>query len=466
MSMKLAYIDDNHINSESPLLKSPIFQQFLYMALPTIVGLVINGMYIVVNGLFISRGIGHHAMGAVSAVFPIQMFLLAMSTMQGSGMASIISRHLGAKQYEEASRVFSASFLLAIASAIIISALLMIFRPTIYALLAVPHEFIQEADSYLVPVLIFSIVGFISNQITESFRASGNPKAMMQVLATGSILNIIFDALFIFVFKWGVAGAAWATACAMSIALVMALQLQNKGENAAKFKPQYFFSKLKVYLDIISFGMPVLLSHGGFSIIMAVSVYSISVVVPEQSSTLISAHGILMRCYMFLFLPIIGMMIALQTLSAFNYGAQQFKRVQQAYISALICSSIWGVIVTALLCFNPEWLLLLFTQSPEIISEGKKIAAICFLGFLASGVCMMSSGLFQGMGKALPAMLLDAARTYILLIPLIFILPLYFHSTGIWLSFPIADLIGGTIALTFSSRYLMKLTKVIKTRAH
>ncbi|WP_207916769.1 MATE family efflux transporter [Iodobacter fluviatilis] len=436
------------------------------MALPTIVGLVINGMYIVVNGLFISRGIGPHAMGAVSAVFPIQMFLLAISTMQGSGMASIISRHLGAKQQEEASRVFSASLLLAASSAIIISALFLIFRPAIYALLAVPHHFIPEADSYLVPVLIFSVIGFISNQITESFRASGNPKAMMQVLSTGSVLNIVFDALFIFVFKWGVAGAAWATACAMALALLLALQLQRKGDNAAKFKPQYLISKLKIYTDIISFGMPVLLSHGGFSIIMAISVYSISIVIPEQSATLISAHGILMRCYMFLFLPIIGMMIALQTLSAFNYGARQFKRVQKAYISALICSTAWGLIVTALLCFNTEWLLQLFTQNQEIITEGNKIAAICFLGILASGVCMMSSGLFQGMGKALPAMLLDAARTYILLIPLIFILPIFFHSTGIWISFPIADFIGGTIALTFSSRYLMKLTKTIKSGEH
>ncbi|AMC36547.1 MATE family efflux transporter [Janthinobacterium sp. B9-8] len=459
MSMELAYIDNNHVNSESPLIKSPIFQQFLYMALPTIIGLVINGMYIVVNGLFISRGIGHQAMGAVSAVFPIQMFLLAISTMLGSGMASIISRHLGAKQQEEASRVFSASFLLAIGSAIIISSLFIIFRPAIYALLAVPSEFIPDANSYLMPVLIFSIVGFISNQITESFRASGNPKAMMQVLATGSILNIVFDALFIFVFKWGVAGAAWATTCAMSLALVMALQLQKKGENAAEFKLSYVFSKFKTYLDIVSFGMPVLLSHGGFSIIMAVSVYSISVVVPEQSSTLISAHGILMRCYMFLFLPIIGMMIALQTLSAFNYGARQYKRVQNAYISALICSTIWGLIVTVILCFNPEWLLNLFTKNQEIISEGINIAAICFLGFTASGVCMMSSGLFQGMGKALPAMLLDAARTYFLLIPLIFTLPMFFNSIGIWLSFPIADFIGGTIALTYSSVYLMKLRK-------
>ncbi|NHQ87270.1 MATE family efflux transporter [Iodobacter sp. HSC-16F04] len=459
MSVELAYIDNKHINSESPLLKSPVFQQFLYMALPTIVGLVINGMYIVVNGLFISRGIGPHAMGAVSAVFPIQMFLLAISTMQGSGMASIISRHLGAKHQEEASRVFSASLLLAVSSAIIISALFLIFRPAIYALLAVPNEFIQEADSYLVPVLIFSVIGFISNQITESFRASGNPKAMMQVLSTGSVLNIVFDALFIFVFKWGVAGAAWATACAMALALLLALQLQSKGENAAQFKPQYLVSKFKVYTDIISFGMPVLLSHGGFSIIMAISVYSISIVIPEQSATLISAHGILMRCYMFLFLPIIGMMIALQTLSAFNYGARQYQRVQKAYISALICSTAWGLIVTALLCFNPEVLLQLFTQNHEIITEGKKIAAICFLGILASGICMMSSGLFQGMGKALPAMLLDAARTYILLIPLIFVLPMFFHSTGIWISFPIADFIGGTIALTFSSRYLMKLTK-------
>ena len=152
-------------------------------------------------------------------------------------------------------------------------------------------------------------------------------------------------------------------------------------------------------------------------------------------------------------------MIALQTLAAFNYGAGKFKRVKDAYFSALICSSVWGIVVTLILCFNSEFLLRLFTQNPDIINEGKSIAAICFLGFIASGFVMMSSGLFQGIGKAFPSIFLDSAKTYFLLIPMIFILPIFFHREGIWMSFPIADCIGGSLALAYSYRYLIRLTQ-------
>ncbi|KZN44943.1 MATE family efflux transporter [Pseudoalteromonas luteoviolacea] len=459
MSTTTAEMSTIDEQSESPLLTGPIFKQFCFLAIPTILGMVINGLYTFVDALFISQGIGAQAMGAVSAVFPIQMILIAISTMLGSGMASLVSRYLGAKRQKDANEVFSASFMLAILSALLLCTLTYLNLGSIFSLLAVPESLQAQATSYITPIVLFWVIGFICNQITEGFRASGNPKAMMQVLSTASILNILLDALFIFVFEWGVAGAAWATICALSIALVIAIQLQSKGESAVKFQRRSLLSPIQVHLKMLSLGLPVLLSHGGFSVILAATVYSISTVFAQNSEPLITAHGILVRCYMFLFLPVIGMMVALQTLAGFNYGAGEFLRVKKAYLVACLISTIWGLVVTFILCLNAQWLIALFTSDELVTNLGKEIALIAFAGFTTAGFCMMSSGLFQGMGKAIPATMLDAARTYVLLLPLMVTLPKLYGSDALWWSFPIADVAGGVFALSFSIFTLNRLIK-------
>ncbi|WP_105167965.1 MATE family efflux transporter [Pseudoalteromonas sp. T1lg23B] len=458
MSIQSSSVDAELDHADTPLLTSNITKQFLLIAIPTTLGMVINGLYSFVDAIFISKGIGSHAMAAVSAVFPIQMLLIAISTMLGSGMASLVSRYLGAKRQKDADTVFSASFSLAITIAVILCLLIYFNLAAIFDFLKVPQHLRVNATDYITPIVLFWIIGFVSNQITEGFRASGNPKAMMQVLSSASILNIILDAVFIFGFGWGVSGAAWATIIAIFVALLLGIKLQKSGESEVGFNREYLFSSIKVHFRILSLGLPVLMSHGGFSLTLAATVYSISTFFSEQPDTIIAAHGILVRCYMFLFLPIIGMMIALQTLSGFNYGAGQYQRVRSAYLVAISASTLWGLMVTWLLCFNADLLIRLFTNDTQVIAQGLDIAKVCFAGFITAGFCMMSSGLFQGMGRALPATFLDAARNYILLFPLMYLLPTYFAKEDLWFAFPIADVVGGVFALSFSLITLQYLT--------
>ncbi|CCQ11958.1 Multi antimicrobial extrusion protein (Na(+)/drug antiporter), MATE family of MDR efflux pumps [Pseudoalteromonas luteoviolacea B = ATCC 29581] len=458
MSIQSSGIDISPSEPLSPLLTNSIFKQFIMIAIPTTLGMMINGLYSFVDAIFISKGIGSHAMGAVSAVFPIQMLLIAVSTMLGSGMASLISRYLGAKRQRDADAIFTTSFFLATSVSVFLCLFTYLFLDPIFDLLKVPNAFRIDATSYIIPIVLFWTVSFICNQLTEGFRASGNPKAMMQVLSTGSVLNILLDALFIFGFGWGVAGAAWATVLAVFLSFLLGLKLQRDGQSAVQFRRGFLFSPLKLHGKILGLGLPVLMSHGGFSLTLAATVYSISSIFGSQSDTLIAAHGILIRCYMFLFLPIIGMMIALQTLAGFNYGAGQFNRVKTSYLVAIKTSTVWGIFVTWLLCFNADFLIALFTDDEQVIEQGALIAKVCFAGFIASGFCMMSSGLFQGMGRALPATLLDAARNYIVLFPLMYFFGNYAAKSDFWFAFPLSDLLGGGFALTYSLFTLWYLT--------
>jgi Na+-driven multidrug efflux pump len=147
------------------------------------------------------------------------------------------------------------------------------------------------------------------------------------------------------------------------------------------------------------------------------------------------------------------MTIALQTLAAYNFGAGQLKRVKQSFFTAIMIGTIWTTCVSLLLVFKPQWLLQLFTEVRLLIETASNISSIVFLGFITTAAGIMCSTIFQAMGKALPAMLLEAARTYILLLPLILLLPSWLGVKGIWWAFPITDVIGVTIALLFTAYY-------------
>ncbi|MGF1764215.1 MATE family efflux transporter [Aliivibrio kagoshimensis] len=443
-------------SSSEPLLTQPITKQFMLLALPIIISLMINGLYSFIDAIFITRGVGIEAMAAVSAVFPIHMLIISISGLLGTGMASIISRKLGSGDREGASQVFSNSMLFAITVGLICSVVMFFSRHSLFDLLALPSNLLGNANSYLLPILSITAFSFASGTLSECFRASGKAKDMMKVMLFGSLANILFDALFIFGFKWGVAGAAWATVVAMMLSLTLAIRLQLSGSDRVKLQWRYLRYNWQTHKQVLALGLPTFLSHGGFAFTLALTIYAITLYSGSDASMMISAHGLLMRSFMLLFLPLLGMVIALQTLSGFNYGAGKIARVKQSLITAIAFGTIWTSIVTLILVYKPQWLLTLFTDDIQLIAVASDISSIAFLGFVCAASSMMCSGVFQAMGKALPAMLLDSTRTYILLLPVLLNLPKWLGVEGIWLSFPIADYSGALLAVTFTTWYFHK----------
>jgi len=444
---------ENPTNASHPLLSQPISQQFVKLALPIIIALLINGLYSFVDAIFITRNVGLEAMASVSAVFPIYMIVISISAMLGSGMASIISRKLGEGDKESASEVFSSSLFFVVIVGGICTALMLYFQQDIYHILSLPQALLSNSTAYFTPILLVTIFSFVSGTLTECFRASGKPQEMMKVLLFSSMMNVMLDAVFIVGFEWGVAGAAWATVLAILSSLLLAIRLQVTGVDHVKFSLAKFNFNWKVHKRVLALGIPIFISHSGFAFtlmmtILAITKYSTDV------SMLISAHGLLMRSFMLLFLPVLGMMIALQTLAGFNYGAGKMDRVKKSLITAIMFSIGWATIVTFILVIKPHWLLQLFTDDVALIEAASGISSIAFLGFVCGGISMMCSGLFQAMGKALPATLLDAIRTYLILMPVIIYLPTQLGTDGIWWTFPIVDVCGVLISILFTTWYL------------
>ena len=336
------------------IVTAPVAPLFIRMALPIIFGLLINGLFNFVDAIFISRAVGTDAIGGVSAAFPIQMIMISLSAMLGSGMASIISRRLGANQDGEASKVFSASLILAATIGLILSIIIVYFRTDIFNLMQLPSDLIPYAIDYLTPIAAIGIISFSHGSMSECLRAQGLNGQVFKLMASMALLNIALDALFLFVFGWGVPGAAWATAISITMAFFYAYYLLKTGDHRVKFTVNHFRFIPEIHKEAISLGIPVFLSYTGFAMMLLLVNIALVNVAGTEAQLLISAHGVLNRVFMLIFLPVLGMMIAFQTFAGFNYGAQKNERVIEVLKVALIATAGYAIISSAIMIFLPE----------------------------------------------------------------------------------------------------------------
>ena len=444
-----------------PILSAPVAPLFIKMALPIIFGLLINGLFNFVDAIFISRAVGTDAIGGVSAAFPIQMIMISLSAMLGSGMASIISRRLGADQDEEANRIFSASLALAAFVGLLLSIIIVFFRVEIFSLMQLPSALVPYAIDYLTPIAAIGLISFCHGTMTDCLRAQGLNGKVFKVMATMALLNIALDALFLFVFEWGVPGAAWATALSITVAFFYAMYLLNVGQHRVNFTPRYFRLIPEIHKETIALGIPVFLSYTGFAMMLLMVNIALVMVAKEDAPLLISAHGILNRTFMLIFLPVLGMMIAFQTFAGFNYGAQKNDRVIQVLKVALTYTAGYSLVWSTIMILIPDVIFQIFSQDQILIQEAANISSIVFIAFITVGIAMICPALFQALGFAKPAALLNAFHTYILLLPALGLYSLFwgdeYGSDGIWWLFPITDVITAIIVGFYTWYFVAKL---------
>ncbi|OUS40981.1 hypothetical protein A9R00_03260 [Oleispira antarctica] len=444
-----------------PILTAPVAPLFMKMALPIIFGLLINGLFNFVDAIFISRAVGTDAIGGVSAAFPIQMIMISISAMLGSGMASIISRRLGANKDEEANKVFNASLILAAVIGLVLSIIIVSFRFEIFYLMQLPAALIPYAVDYLTPIAAIGLISFCHGSMSECLRAQGLNVQVFKLMAGMALLNIALDALFILGFGWGVPGAAWATALSITAAFFYAIYLLKTGNHRVMFSFDHFRFIPQVHKEAIALGIPVFLSYTGFAMMLLTVNIVLVAVAGDNAQLLISAHGVLNRVFMLIFLPVIGMMIAFQTFAGFNYGARKHERVIQVLKVALLATTGYATLWSGIMILVPDVLFQLFSNDQALIQAAADISSVLFIGFITVGIAMICPALFQAIGLAKPAALLNALHTYLLLLPA---LALYavsfgeqFGAAGIWWLFPIADAITAILVGFYTIYFVKKL---------
>ena len=415
-----------------------IGQLMLKLSLPALTGLLVMTMYNVVDTIFVGHYVGPSGIAGLTIVFPAQMLTMAIGHMMGMGGASLISRSIGAGNIHRAEHALGNALTAAVALSVVVMIAGLSNTDMWLRLMGASETVLPYAREYMDIILIAVPFKTIAMAQSSLIRAEGNARVPMTGMIIGAVLNIILDAVFIILLDMGIRGAALGTLIASLVTVLYFMSYYLSGKS---------FLKIHTKSLIIEWGILGAVLAIGIAAFASLSASSLAVVFINRAlatfggDVAISAYGLVNRIMMFAFMP--GMVIAqgLQPILGFNYGAKRYDRVLKAIKIAVIAATTFSIIVFLAVYFAPEVFIRVFTTDGEVIALASYAAKrIFFLRYLI-GFIIVGSTVFQAMGKAPQAFVTAIARPVLFLLPLVFILPKYWQLDGVWLAFPVTDVL-------------------------
>ena len=420
-----------------------VFKLLLKFSLPAIVSLLVNALYNIVDSIFVGRGVGALGLAGVTICFPVVTTFIALIMLIGMGATVLISIRLGENKKSEAEEIANNALVLFIIIGLVLTVFGLIFLKKVLILFGASSRVLPYAFDYMKIILSGSVFLAIGTGMNNFIRAEGNPKTATNTMLIGTITNIILDYVFIFVFKWGIKGAAAATIISYAVTSSWVLYYYLFGKSTIKIRMKLLKPKKAIIRQIIRLGIPTFVIQITSSIQQLILNRSLARYGGDMALAIV---GIIMSITTFLIMPAMGIAQGAQPILGFNKGAEQYKRVKETLITAA-CSAttiiIAGYTVSRIW---PAQLIGLFNKNPELIASGVYSMGIFFKFIPLVGVQMLGSSYFQAVGKAKQATILGLSRQVLIFIPLLIILPYYKGLDGVWWSAPLSDL--GAFILT------------------
>lgn len=439
------------------MAKEPMISLFLKTVVPIAISLLVAGLYNLIDGIYIARGIGTLAMAGVSMAAPLQMLIAAAASLISTGAASLLARHVGANNPKEAQKVASSSLGLAIVLSLVFTGLGVWYTPELLVVLGVSHDIFAPALDYAQPILIGASVAVILPLLADVFRSEGKVQPMMAMILLASVLNIILDPIFIFALGLGVKGAAIATVLAQFLAILFGLNYYLHNQTIIRFGSPLQLN-VKLWWLVPGLGLPIFIAQLGMAAQAGIVNYLFQTL-PIDSDLWVGAYGILGRFFGFIFLPLIAMLIGFQTICGFNHGAGNSHRVKQSILVTLKVMTIYCSVLAALIIAFPTQIHSLFTSDLVVLEQIAEIVRITFWTFPFAAISMVATGYYQAIGKAAPSIGYSGLRVFLILIPLALLITPKFGTTGLLVSMPIADIVTGLVILLFTRKDFINLSQ-------
>lgn len=421
---------------------TPIVKALLAMGLPTMLGMMINALYNIVDAFFVG-GLGESQTGAISVAFPLGQFVVGLGLLFGNGAASYISRLLGRGDKEKANNVASTAIYSGLAVGAVFIIFSVIFIKPIFKLLGATDSIMPYAVMYgsiYIGSSIFNVFNVTMNNIVTS---EGAAKISMAALLTGAILNTILDPIFISVAGLGVTGAAIATAISQCVSTIVYLIYIFSKKSTFSFSIKKCKYSKDIVTEILKIGVPTLI----FQLLTSLSITFINNQAKQYGDAIIAAMGVVVRITALGTSMIFGFIKGFQPIAGFSYGTKNHKRLNEATKYSIILSTAFCVVLGIIMISCPAQLISLFTKGNEdMISAGAKSLRANGISIILFGFYTVYSSLFLALGKAKGGLFLGVCRQGICFIPIIFTFPLFWGLNGILYAQPIADGIAAIIA--------------------
>ena len=436
-------------SEENILGKEKIGKLMIKFSIPCIISMLVNSLYNIVDQIFIGRGVGYLGNGATNIVFPINIICLAFSLMLGDGTSAYLSLKLGEKKNDEAKKGVANGILLSVILSVLFFIAIILTLPLLLNVFGCTDALRPYAIDYGYIITVGLPFMMIGTSLNGVIRADGSPKYSMVSMVTGAVLNTILDPIFIFIFNWGVKGAAAATAISKAVSFLMNI-IYLKKFKSIKLKRNDFKLKSKTIFRILSLGISSFITEMSFVLLIAVQNNLLKNLGAESeygADIPITVLGIVMKINQILNSIILGIAVGSQPIIGYNYGAGKNDRVKETLKKVLMISFLVGTVAFILFQLIPDKLIAIFGSGDQ-----KYIDFACLAFRIYLMLCMLNSiqvpaGIFfQAIGKSLISAVLSISRQIALLIPAMIILGKIFGLTGVLAAGPVADAIAFTMA--------------------
>ncbi len=426
-------------------------------ALPSIIAMTASSLYNMIDSIYIGQGVGPMAISGLAVTFPLMNLSTAFGTLVGAGAATILSVFLGRKKYSACNKVLSNVVSLNIIIGLIFMAVSLIFIDPILYFFGASENTLPYAKEYIKIILYGNVITHLYFGLNAAMRSTGDPKKAMGLTIFTVIINAILDPIFIFVLDMGIAGAAWATVICQFISLIIVMAHFSNHKRAVHFKEGILRLNFKVAKESLAIGAGPFLMNAAACLVTLF----INQQLREYSGDLgIGAYGICNRIIFMFIMICMGLNQGMQPIAGYNYGARQYSRVKQVFWMTAKCATVVTMICFLISVLIPKVATGVFTHDEELLTLAAKGLTILGLGLPTVGFQMIATNFFQSLGMVKRSVLLSLSRQILFLLPALYALPQWIGDKGIWLSYPVSDVLSFILSAIMLRSLFKKFNRI------
>ncbi|MCR4422136.1 MAG: MATE family efflux transporter [Spirochaetales bacterium] len=446
------------MNLKNDLTEGSIGSKIINFTLPLLLGNFFQQAYNVVDSIVVGRFIGKQALAAVGINFPILFLMVSLIMGIALGISIIISQYFGAKQTQNIRIAVDTAYIVLIFSALIVTAIGLIFGKYILLLIKTPEDIFPSALIYLKIIFIGMFFTFGYNGLSALLRGIGDSRTPTVLLVIATIINIILDLIFVIYFKMGISGVAIATVISQAISFIVgiAISLKKKLPIAPRIKGITF--SFDIFIKSVNLGIPT----GVQQVLVSLGFMALTRIVNGFGTNAIAAFTAAGRIDTFASMPIMSFGMAITTFVAQNMGANRIDRVKEGVKKTFIYSASISTFLGLLIIIFSKYLLLIFTKDQQVQKIGQDYIRIVASFYFFFSVMFTFNGALRGAGDTIVPMFNTLIALWILRVPISYLLSRKFGTSGIWWGIPIAWFFGAILAFYYYKKGNWQKKKIIQ----
>jgi putative MATE family efflux protein len=427
-------------------------------AAPMLLGNVFQQLFSVVDSIVVGKFVGKEALAAVGASFPVIFIMVSMIIGLVMGTTVVISQYFGAKDFVRVKRAIDTMYIYSAVAGIITTIIGLIIAEPLLRMLGLPEEIMPQAVQYLRIYLSGIIIFFGFNGTSAVLRGLGDSKTPLYFLIIATVANIILVLLFVGVFRWGVAGAAYATLVANGIAFGLAIYWLNKTHKLVRIAFRGLHFDKQIFKQSINIGLPT----GIQQTLVAMGALALMGIVNKFGTNVIAGYSVASRLDSLAMIPAMSFSQALSTFTGQNIGANKPERIRAGLISTVKMSGIVTIVTTVFIILCGHLLMSMFTNDAEVIRLGDQYLTIVSSFYILFTLMFIYNGVMRGAGDTMIPMFFSLLSLWIIRIPMAWYLSGKIGAAGIWWAIPAGWMIGLVLSFTYYKSGRWKKKAVVK----